>query len=63
MDSASKANVLSMEMGDSITVQYKPSNVGEALDRVCLIDAIEHQATAAPLKHIVTMALTDLGAA
>lgn len=63
LDSAAKTQVLSMEMGDSITVEYTPSNVGAPLDRVCLIDAIEHQASAAPLRHTVTLALTDLGAA
>lgn len=61
LNSNSKVDVLSMEMGDQILVKYRPSNVGEPLNRVCLIDAIEHEATAAT--HIITMALTDLDGA
>jgi hypothetical protein len=60
LDTNSKTDVLSMEMGDRVLVTYRPSDVGEPLNRTCLIDAIEHDVT--PSRHFVTMALTDLGA-
>jgi hypothetical protein len=59
LDTNSRVDVLSMEMGDQILVQYRPSNVGEPLNRNCLIDAIEHEANTAD--HKISMSLTDLG--
>lgn len=52
-------DIFSMEMGDQLSLQFRPSNVGEPLNRTVLIDAIEHSVT--PSTHRVTMALTDLG--
>lgn len=52
------ADIMSIEMGDQLSLQYQPSNVGEALDRTVLVDGIEHSVT--PSAHRVTMSLTDL---
>ena len=59
LDSSSKNKILSLELGDRILLRFRPLGVGETLERSVLVDAIQH--SAAPRKHLVSLALTDLG--
>lgn len=59
LDSSGKNKILSLELGDRILLRFRPLGVGETLVRSVLVDAIDH--SAAPRKHSVSLALTDLG--
>lgn len=59
LDSSGKNKILSLELGDRILLRFRPLNIGETLERTVLVDAIEHSAV--PKKHLVSLALTDLG--
>lgn len=60
VSSAAQAQLMDIELGDRATLFFTPSSKGEQIQRAVLIDTIEHQVT--PSTHIITMALTDLGA-
>lgn len=59
LDSSGKNQILSLELGDSILLRFRPLGVGETIERTVLVDAIDHSAL--PKTHTVSLALTDLG--
>ena len=50
-------SVESLELGDTVRVQWTPNNVGSAIDQYVTIDGIEHSAS--PAAHEVTFTLSQ----
>lgn len=57
LPSAAVGSVLGLDLGDNVTVNWTPNNVGSAISQVVTIDGIEHQAN--PAEHFVTFTLSQ----
>jgi hypothetical protein len=49
--------VLGLELGDVVRVLFTPSGIGDQINQVAVIDAIEHQVE--PLQHVVRFSLSE----
>lgn len=49
--------VLGLELGDVVRVLFTPSGIGDQINQVAVIDAIEHEI--APLQHVVRFSLSE----
>lgn len=61
LSSSQRRQVLSLDLGDTVTVSWTPNAVGSTISQLVSIDAIEHQAS--PASHVVTLKLSQTVAA
>lgn len=59
--SAQVAQVLDLELGDAVLVEWTPNGIGDPISQYVTIDAIEHRAS--PARHDVTFTLSATSAA
>jgi hypothetical protein len=49
--------VLAVDLGDLVRVKFTPSGIGDQIDQLCIVDAIEHDIT--PNEHVVRFNLSQ----
>lgn len=54
-----RSQLINLDLGDRITLQWRPLNVGAPVSRTVLVDGITHQVRAK--SHTMSLQLTDLG--